>query len=146
MKFSRRHFIKLGGATAAGVLGFGSFAFGQKKSFFANGLPDGMLADPLFGYTADEFKKHLGTGFTLMTENAAITAVLTAVKSSVVSRNKSARNRRAECFTLSFQLPSDAPQATYTVFHPQLGTFDLFLVPGRSDKTESLLHAVINRV
>jgi len=146
MKFSRRHFIKLGGAAAAGILGFGSFAFGQKKSFFADRLPDGMLADPLFGYTADEFKKHLGTGFTLMTENAAITAVLTAVISSAVSRNKTARNRRAECFTLSFQLPSDAPQSTYTVFHPQLGTFDLFLVPGRSDKTESLLHAVINRV
>ena len=30
MKFSRRHFIKLGGATAATIFGFGSFTFGQK--------------------------------------------------------------------------------------------------------------------
>ena len=81
-----------------------------------------------------------------MTESAVVTAVLTAVKSSVVSRNQTTRNRGAECFTLSFKLPSDALQATYTVFHPQLGTFNLFLVPGKSDQADSLLHAVINRI
>ncbi|MGI8642373.1 MAG: DUF6916 family protein [Pyrinomonadaceae bacterium] len=146
MKFSRRHFIKLGGATAAGILGFGNFAFGQKKSFFADQLPDGVLADPLFGYTAEDFRKYLGTEFSLMTEGAAITAVLTAVRSSLAPGKKSARVKRAECYTLSFQLPSNAPQATYTVFHPRLGTFDLFLVPGKTDNAEFLLHAVINRI
>ena len=145
MKFSRRHFIKLGGA-AAGILGFGSFAFGQKKSFFADELSAQMLADPLFGYGAEEFKKYLDTGFSLMTEGATITAVLAAVKSSEVRRNQNFRNRRAECFTLSFNLPSDAPQATYKVFHPNLGSFDLFLVPGKSDESASLLHAVVNRI
>lgn len=146
MKFSRRHFITLGGATAAGILGFGSFAVGQKKFFFADDLPAEMLADPLFGYTANDFRQYLGTEFSLMTESGAVTAVLTSVKSSVVSRNKTARNKKAECFTLSFDLPSDAPQATYTVFHPRLGTFDLFLVPGRSNTAESRLHAVVNRI
>jgi len=146
MKFSRRNFIRLGGATAVGALGFGSFAFGQKKFFFAAQLPDGMLTDPLFGYTADDFRQYLGTKFSLTTEGAAVTAVLTAVKSSVVSGNKTARNKKAECFMLSFHLPSDVLQATYTVSHWRFGTFDLFLVPGKSDKAESLLHAVVNRV
>jgi hypothetical protein len=146
MKFSRRHFIKLGGATAVGTLGFGKFAFGQKHSFFADQLPDGMLADPLFGYTANDFRQHLGTDFSLTTESGTVTAVLTAVKSSVVAGNKTARNKRAECFMLSFRLSSNALQATYTVFHPRLGTFDLFLVPGKNNQAESLLHAVINCV
>ena len=145
MKFSRRHFIKLGGATAAGTLGFGNLAIGQKNFLFADRLPHSLLTDPLFNYTADEFRKYLGTEFYLMCPGATDTAVLTAVKSSV-SRNKNARNKRAECFTLSFHLPSDAPQATYTVIHPHLGTFDLLLVPGKNDKAESLLHAVINRI
>ena len=77
-----------------------------------------MLADPLLGYTANDFRQHLGTEFSLTTESGAATAVLTAVNSSVVAGNKNARNKRAECFTLSFQLPSNALQATYTVLHP----------------------------
>lgn len=146
MKFSRRHFIKLGGATAATIFGFGSFTFGQKKSVTAGDFPAEMFADPLYGHGADDFRKYLGTDFTLMTEGAMISAALVAVNSSVIRRNKNNRNIKAECFTLSFRLPSDAPQATYTVFHPNLGNFDLFLVPGKSDKAESLLHAVINRI
>lgn len=146
MKFSRRHFIKLGGATAAGIFGFGSFTFGQKISVSANDLPAEMFADPLYGHGADDFRKYLGTEFSLLTEGEMITAVLADVKSSVVRRNHNFRNRRAECFTLSFNLPSDMPQATYTIFHPNLGNFDLFLVPGKSDEADSLLHAVINRI
>ena len=145
MEFSRRHFIKLG-ASAAGVAGFGSFAFGQEKSFLNDDLRSALLADPLFGYTAKDFRKHLGTKFTIMTESAAQTAVLVDVKSSEASKDESASNKKAECFTLSFQTPSKESQATYTIFHPRLGTFNLFLVPGQSNKAESLLHAVVNRI
>ena len=146
MTFSRRHFIKLSGATSAGILGLGSFAFGKKKSFFVDDLPSEIYGDPLFGYTAADFRKYLGTEFSLLTESVPITGVLVAVKSSATSRNGTAQGRNAECFTLSFRLPSDATQATYTVFHPRLGTFNLFSVPGRSSSAKSLLHAVVNRV
>ena len=145
MRFSRRHFIKLGGATAIGILGSGNFAFGQNEASFYNRLPAEALADPLFGYTADSFRRHLGTSFYMTGESEAVNAMLTAVTSSAF-KNRAVRNRKAECFTLSFVLPSDAPQTTYKVFHSQLGTFDLFLVPGKNDKDESLLHAVINRI
>ncbi|MDQ3130916.1 MAG: twin-arginine translocation signal domain-containing protein [Acidobacteriota bacterium] len=146
MKFSRRHFIKLGGATAAAIFGFGSFTFGQKNSVTGDDFPAEMFADPLYGHGADNFRKYLGTEFSLMTKSETITAVLADVKSSVVGKNKKFGNKRAECFTLSFNLPSDAPQATYKVLHPNLGNFDLFLVPGKSDEADSLLHAVINRI
>ncbi len=146
MKFSRRNFIKLGGATAMGTLGLGNLAFGQKNSFFADQLSVSSLANPLSNYTADEFRKHLGTKFYLASSGATDAAKLTAVKSSMVSKNITARNKKAECFTLTFQLPSNAPQAVYTVSHSRLGTFDLLLVPGKNEKAESLLHAVINRI
>lgn len=146
MKFSRRNFIKLGSATALGTLGLGNSAFGQKNSFFADRLSVNSLANPLSKYTADEFRKYLGAKFYLESPGATDTAKLTAVKSSTVSKNVTARNKKAECFTLTFQLPSDAPQAIYTVSHPRLGTFDLLLVPGKNEKAESLLHAVVNRI
>lgn len=142
MKFSRRNFIKLGSATTLGILGFGGVSFGRTKSFFADDLPAGMFSDPLFGHSADVFKKYIGTSFSMITESVALTVVLSAVKSSVVP----GRNRRAECFTLTFNLPSDSPQATYAVFHPNLGNFDLFLVPGKTNEAKSLLHAVVNRI
>jgi len=146
MKFSRRNFIKQGGATMVGILGCGGVVFGRKKSFFADNFPSEMAADRLFDYSANDFRKHLGTKFSLKTGSAAFTVVLAAVKSSVISANIANQNIRAECFTLSFDLPSKAPQATYTVFHPNLGTFDLFLVPGKNNKAGALLHAIVNRV
>ena len=146
MKFSRRNFIRLGGTTALGSLGLGNLAFGQKNSFFADRLPDSSLANPLSDYTADEFRKYLGTKFYLKSSGATDAAKLTAVKSSTVSKNVTARNKKAECFTLTFQLPSDAPQEIYTVSHSRLGTFSLLLVPGKNENAESLLHAVVNRI
>ena len=146
MKFSRRNFIKLGGASMVAVLGCGGAAFGRKKSFFAGNFPSETAADRLFGYSANDFRKYLGTKFSLKNGSAAFTVVLAAVKSSVIPANTANQNIGAECFTLSFDLPSNAPQATYTVFHPNLGTFDLFLVPGKTNESRSLLHAVINRI
>ena len=96
MKFSRRNFIKMSSATTLGILGFGNFAFGGTKSFFDDELPAGMFADPLFGHSADDFKRYLGTEFSLMTESVVLTVVLAAVNSSEVPSNITAQNRRAE--------------------------------------------------
>jgi len=131
MRFSRRNFIKTGGLAIAGVLGFTEFARGQKRR-----------GDALSAYGADFFNNYLDTEFTLYSEAAETTAVLVAVKETVSRRRKST----AECFTLSFQIPTEAAQATYTVFHPQMRVFDLFLVPGASEEGEHLLNAVINRI
>lgn len=146
MRFSRRRFIALGSAAGAGILGFGGAAFGQGRAIFGGGLPSEALADPLFAYSANNFRQHLGTEFMLATDSMAVYAVLTEVSSFSTEKTRRARNKRAECFTLTFRLLSDAPQATYTVSHPRLRTFDLLLVPGQSVEAENLLHAVVNRL
>lgn len=140
MNSTRRNFIKLSGAAAAaGILGLNNPAFGQKKSFSA-----AVSADSLSYYNAENFREFIGTEFTLFNENEPSAAVLTAVKDFAGGKVKSSRNKNANCFTLSFEVEAEKPQATYTVFQRRLGSFDLFLVPGKSAKGTHLLHAVFN--
>lgn len=141
MNSTRRDFIKLSGAAAAGILGLSSLGFGQNKSF-----SDAGFADSLFYHNAENFREFIGTEFTLFNENETSAAVLTAVKDFAGGKQKTSRNKNASCFTLSFEVETEKPQATYTVFQRRLGTFDLFLVPGKSEKGTHLLHAVFNRI
>jgi hypothetical protein len=152
MKISRRNFIKLGSAAAFVGTNFlmPVSAPGQKTDGGLGALSPEALADPFFYLTAADFKKYAGTEFLLFTETGAIAAVLLDV--TQVQAAKSARRLSknpsqpvAETFSLSFNLPTEGyTQATYRLQHPNLGEFDLFLVPeGRS---KFLLHAVINRI
>ena len=96
------------------------------------------------------FKKLIGSQFTLYTENLATAAVLVEIKEgSIVNEKKTARlkTRSTEEFMLSFRVSSaEMQQATYQIFHPELGQFDLLLVPAKNKKGENLLNAVINRL
>ena len=152
MSISRRNFIKLGSAAAFVGTSFllPVAATGQKTSGSLEALPPEALADPFFYLTAADFKKHAGTEFLLFTETGAVAAVLSDVtqvkEAKSVSRGgKKSSQPVAETFSLSFNLPSEGlTQATYRLQHPNLGEFDLFLVPEASSKF--LLHAVINRI
>ena len=142
MNFSRRDFFKLGGTAAAGIiLGSERFAFAGEE----------RTVDLLSLQNANAFKNLIGSEFFLVTAAIATPAVLTEVVNLPVSTPKSdqrkSRRKKAECFSLSFQIPlTEVPQATYAISHPQMGQFDLFMVPGRSEFGESLLHAIINRI
>lgn len=159
MNITRRNFIKF--ATVAGVIAGTNlvaprFAPAQKRTQNAVGdLPADVLNDPLYSLTAADFKNCIGSEFTLLNalDGASATAVLSKVtvvkKSSKSSKGEveTRRSGKAENFTLAFALPAgELPQATYTLWHPSLGQFDLLLVPGRGNGGENLLHAVINRV
>lgn len=152
MNISRRNFIKLGGAAAfVGTnLLMPVLANGQKTSGSLSVLPMEALADPFFYLTAEDFKKYVGAEFLLFTETGAIPAVLsdvTQVKAAKSARRAARKSSQpvAETFSLSFNLPTEGfQQATYRLQHPNLGEFDLFLVPEASSKF--LLHAVINRI
>ena len=90
----------------------------------------------------------------MLTDTGATVAVLSNVAKAqkpieAVGRfgNAFRRKTTAENFMLSFRLPaSDFSQSTYRLSHPNLGQFDLFLVPGVGESNENLLHAVINRI
>lgn len=152
MSISRRNFIKIGGVSAALLAGTGlgieAAVFGKTVDAGSLNLPSEVYGDTL--YRADTFKNLVGSEFNLQTENVAVTGVLTAIKeNSFVSRGniKGKKIEPAENFMLLFRVSSpELEQANYTMFHPELGTFDLLLVPSKNDKGENLLKAVINRL
>lgn len=57
-------------------------------------------------------------------------------------------NSSKECFSVVFLGPADLPlrQGTYRLTHSRLGTFDLFIVPGDSDRRSIRYGADINRL
>lgn len=125
-------------------------ALGKKTDGSLGALSPEALADPFFYLTAEDFKKYAGTEFLLFTETGAIAAVLSDVTQIKAAKSASRAGRKssqpvAETFSLSFNLPTEGfTQATYRLQHPNLGEFDLFLVPEASSKF--LLYAVINRI
>jgi hypothetical protein len=157
MNTSRRNFIKTG-TLAAVFAGTNLFTVGfcsaQEKSAASGELPEKVFGDPLLHLTAANFREYVGTEFSVLTDVGGAVAVLsnvTETQQSVepVRRFGDAfrRRTRAENFVLSFRVSaSDFSQATYRLRHPNLGQFDLFLVPGSSENNENLLHAVINRI
>ena len=152
MNISRRNFIKLGSAAVFVGTNFlmPVLATGQKTDGSLEALPAEALADPFFRLTAADFRKYEGTEFLLFTETGATAAVLSEVTQIKAAKSGSRAGKKsnqfaAETFSLSFNLPTeDFTQATYRLQHPNLGEFDLFLVPEANSKF--LLHAVINRI
>lgn len=154
MKVTRRNFIKLGSAAvfAGNSLLMPLAAEAQKMSGFSGGLSANVFTDPLSFLTAEDFKKHVGTEFLLITENEIISANLAKLiqtrKPATTARSadkNSSRKLVAETFSLSFHTNgSNLSQSTYRVWHSAIGEFDLFLVPDTEGKF--LLHAIINRI
>ena len=154
MTISRRKFIKIGSVSAALLagtsLGINAAGFGQSAGSGGFNLPPEVYGDPLFSYRAETFKKLIGSEFNLQTEDFAETVVLTEMaENSSISRKglRGGQIESKENFMLSFRVSSaETGQANYTMFHPELGNFDLLLVPANNDKGEILLNAVINRL
>ena len=154
MTISRRKFIKIGSVSAVLIAGtnFGINAdvFGQTAYSDGFNLPSEVYGDPLFSYRAETFRKLIGSEFNLKAENFAETVVLTALAEESLADRKISKGKYVESkedFMLSFRISSaEAQQANYTIFHPELGKFDLLLVPAKNNKGENLLNAVINRL
>ena len=157
MNTTRRNFIKAGAFVAvfAGTDLFASLVSAAETSddLFAP-IPSGILADPFYFLTAEDFKKRIGANFSLIRGNGTTTAQLYNVTQSVRptgnTQNSAATSPRTvtkETFTLTFQAPAgNFSQTTYKLWHPNLGQFNLFLVPGAKVSGMMLLHAVINRI
>jgi hypothetical protein len=149
MKISRRNFIRLGGAAA--FVGANFLTPVGAAATVATAAEQKTGGDALSYLTAADFKKYVGTKFSLTTAaGGTFAAVLTSVAQvrkteGAVKENLRGGRPVAEAFTLSFKLSKRAaPQATYRLRHSGLGAFDLFLVPEAD--AENSLCAVINRI
>jgi hypothetical protein len=156
MNTTRRNFIKSSAFAAffAGTGLFSSLASASENSVAQGELSNDVLGDRLSYLTSEDFKKHIGTQFSLIREEEVITAQLLGITQTIrpikIAQHLSGGSRRKltrETFTLSFQtLTDDFSQATYQVWHPNLGQFDLFLVPGSKQGDQIFINAVINRI
>lgn len=141
MKYTRRDFIKFGsfaGLVAGTIPAFAKSALGQ--DLFSDSLK--TISDPFFFQNAATFQTLVGSEFIVYSDDSTVSAVLSKVEIS-----DSVRKNSGECFSLSFEMPSDNfAQNTYRMFHPTIGYFELLSVPGLRDNGRSALTAIINRI
>ena len=92
----------------------------------------------------ESFTEHLGTKFQADVEDSK------AVELEMVSAEDAGTNLAAgqEQFTIVFRGPLDQAleQRTYKIKHPQMGTFDLFLVPIRKAQDGLYYEACFARI
>ena len=131
MKYSRRDVIKLGSMAAVSSLGLSSTIMGEAQR---------GRSDLLASLGARSFQPLVGTNFYISGGKFYETLTLVSVNElSPITKN-------GECFLLDFEVDSaDAKQAVYQIFHPQLGNFEMLLVPGRNSGRH-IITATINRI
>ena len=128
MKFTRRDFVKFSGMTAAAAI------FLPKSVFASNG------GDLLMRQTAQSFKDLIGSEFYIWNEGVSTSAILKSVE------DFPHKSEKGECFSMVFETRfRQTKQATYNMFHRQIGNFELFMTEGSGGKRASLV-ATINRI
>jgi hypothetical protein len=132
-RFTRGGFLKAGGAAVASV-GVGSVAHAA-----AGG---GAARDSLAHLRRATYEPLLRSTFHVQHPHGAIDAELTEVTGLTPAR------KEGEAFSLVFETKRDEriTQGTYTLKHPAMGTFSLFLVPIGKARRGYQLETVVNRL
>lgn len=99
-----------------------------------------------FDLTRPLFAPHIGTTFTFSSPGAGAGLVLTGIEDDPFRRE--AGRAAEDAFALQFIGPPGQvlPQQIYTVEHPGIGQFDLFIVPVGRDVGGIRYEAVFNRI
>jgi len=143
MSTSRRKFLKAGVLTAVFAAVPLKNALGQSwKDRDGNPIPPDNLSDPLSNYTKATFTQYLNSVFQLRTGFSVVAVTLLKIDDLPAAKG-------GECFSLLFRGGGGPAlrQNTYSVDHPALGTFLLFLVPVGADSNGAQGYlATINRL
>jgi hypothetical protein len=144
---SRRDVLKMGGL---GALAVASVAVGTAVLDASSGPASAAgvrrnLRVPQPGaqeLRRETFQPLVGSTFTLRTANGTQDVVLTAVKP-----HKTARTEKGECFSLLFSVPAKGAveSGTYSMAHPALGTFGMFVSAVGQRGADRRYEAVVNR-
>ncbi len=153
---SRRNFLRSGTLTALSIglaVGAGQKIFGQRSSqnpALDFPIPDRARQQPLFSYTRSAFENALGTTFTspdARGKNVNLTLVsVKAFPSITDTKMMTKKGRSTDSFALSFNALRELPAFTtiYTLNHPVLGKFDLFMTPRKREDGAFFYDAVVN--
>ena len=139
MSISRRVFVKLASVTAIAA------ATIAKPTLIAWAQGGVTSTDPLANYTQETFIHYINSIFQFHGFRT-VEVTLERVEDTLPAKTSRAGGR--ESFVLHFRGGSaELPQNTYTVQHPALGTFLLFLVPKGADENGAQGYAAtINRL
>jgi hypothetical protein len=106
-------------------------------------------ADPLYHLRQASYTPFLNTTFRLQHPHGPVSAELVEITNLVPRRHHKKKVADGEeCFALLFEETTGeaVTQGSYTLQHPRMGTFQLFLVPvGRGAKGH-YLEAIVNRL
>jgi hypothetical protein len=143
MSESRRKFLRAGlcAALFAALPLKNAFSQSFKERDGNPGETPSAQTDPLVNYSKSSFVSYLNSIFQIQTAAGVVAVTLAKVDDMPAPRD-------GECFSLLFRGGSLAlKQNTYVVVHPALGTFQLLLVPGGSDRNGAQEYlATINRL
>ena len=153
---NRRDFLKVGGlALVSGLMLSGSQSvFGQtdkSRSLFP--IPSKSFADAANSLHSASFEPFVNTVFSIAKKSSVSGALRPSGSSGlrlieVVSKDFSARSggKNIENFTLIFKAEGKTKltDQIYTVSHPSLGSFDIFI--SAFDRNDGEFQAVFNRV
>ena len=92
--------------------------------------------------TRDDFAKQLNTAFQVYFTPEKVS------EAELIEVTEAQQRIRQDSFSLLFLLPPEVPieQGNYTIEHPALATFDLFLVPISKSNEGVKFEAVFNRL
>ncbi len=149
MSITRRRFLKAGTLVAlASAIPLKVAGQQIRKGNDGNPIDQSkdVAADPLSHYTRATFESYLNSIFRLYAGSTTVDLALVEVMDLIPGTSNPQTGR--ECFSLLFRGGSVAlPQHSYKLEHPSLGTFQLFLVPGKPDDNGAQSYvAIINRL
>ena len=150
MSINRRKFLRAGTLVALSAAIPLKSVWGQGNRKGSNGNPTGRAQeaakDNLANYNKATFESYLNSIFRLYSGSAVVEIALVEVKD--IGSTTAKPQPGAESFSLLFRGGTRTiDQGTYTVDHPALGRFQLFLTPGKTDDNGAASYvAVINRI
>jgi len=96
--------------------------------------------------TEEEFSQHVNTKFRLNADTAEPVELELVEVKTYVNKDKPGERGGMERFSVFFRGPLDAflQQATYSLNHEKMGSFDIFLVPLAREEKGYSYEAVFN--
>jgi hypothetical protein len=122
-------------------------SFSQKGT--ESGIPDEAQKNPVFLFVAATFEPYVGDIFTSPNARGeAIELKLVKLQNHEPINELTKLARPTRSFSLQFKASGELPPFTsiYSVSHPRLGKFDLFLTRRKTQQGDLFYEAVINHV
>ncbi len=144
MRLTRGEFVKSLAVSASAAVA-GMFSGGSRQRALADNTisnEDRMrqMFEPL---SRESFSAHVNSVFKISDQQSP-----TSIDAKLIEVTEGASSSEVEQFSILFHGPAEPmlSQQTYSLEHPEMGSFDLFLVPIIADQNGAQYEAVFNRL